>query len=86
MTSKDLLERLQQRRPLLASRRPQRHPSAPPTANPMELKAQKSEALALRQVHSPTLLLVHLDLQCRQLFPQPLFHRRAQPTLPRMSS
>jgi hypothetical protein len=51
MTPKDLLERLQQRRPLLASRRPQRHPSISPTANPTEVKAKKSEALALREVH-----------------------------------
>src|SRR5712691_8389301 len=56
MTPKDLLERLQQRRPLLGSRCPQGHPSASPTANPTELKAQKSEALALREVHSQTLL------------------------------
>jgi hypothetical protein len=58
MASKDLLECLQQRRPLLAWRRAQRHPSA-----------------------SSTLLHVDLDLQCRQLFPQSLFHRRAQPDL-----
>ena len=69
MTPKDLLERLQQRRPLLTSRRPQGHPSASPTANPTELTAQKFEALALREVHSPTLLLIDLDLQFRQLPP-----------------
>src|SRR5262245_27728829 len=84
MTSKNRLERLQQCRPLGTSRRPQRHPSTSPTANPTELKAQKSEALALREVYSPTLLLVHLDLQFRQFLPQSLFHRRAQPALPRM--
>jgi hypothetical protein len=84
MASKDLPECLQQRRPLLPSRRLQRHPSASSTPNPTELKAQKSKALALRQVHSPTLFLVHLDLQFRQLLPQSLFHRRTQPTLPRM--
>src|SRR5262249_4633736 len=69
VTPKNLLESSQQRRPLLAAGRPQRHPSASPTANPTELKAQKSEALTLRQVHSPTLLLVHLDLQFCQLLP-----------------
>jgi hypothetical protein len=84
MASKDLPECLQQRRPLLPSRRPQRHPSASSTPNSTELKAQKSKALARRQVHAPTLLLVHLDLQLRQLLPQSLFHRPAQPTLPRM--
>jgi hypothetical protein len=50
MASKDLLERLQQRLALLGAWRPQRHPSASPTANPTEFKAQKPEALALRQV------------------------------------
>ena len=84
MASENLLERAQQRRPLLASRGPQRHPSASPTANPTELKAQKSEALALREVHPPTLLLVHLDLERRQLLPQSPFHRRAKPALARM--
>src|SRR5262249_560389 len=84
MTSEDLLERLQQRRSLLASRRPQRHPSASPTPNPPELNAYKSEVLALREVHSPPLPLVPPALQYRQPPPQSLFHRRTQPALPRM--
>src|SRR5712691_4667879 len=58
MASKYLLELVQQRRPLLALRGTQRHPSASPTANPTELKAEKSEALTLREVHPPTLVLV----------------------------
>src|SRR5260370_22152961 len=84
MTSENLLELLQQRRPLLDSRGAQRHPSVSPTANPTELKAEKSEALALREVHPPSLLLVHLDLECRQLPPQSSFCRRTQPARPRM--
>src|ERR1700731_5224094 len=56
MTSENLLELLQQRRPLLESRGAQRHPSVSPTANPTELNAEESEALALREVHPPTLL------------------------------
>jgi hypothetical protein len=47
MASENLLELVQQRSPLLQSRGPQRHPSVSPTANPTELKTQKSEALAL---------------------------------------
>src|SRR5262249_1933476 len=45
MTSKHGLERPQQRRPLLALWRAPRHPSAATTANPTELKAEKSEVL-----------------------------------------
>src|SRR5262249_44770662 len=41
MTSEHLLECVQQRRPLLATRCQQRHPSASPTANPTELEAEK---------------------------------------------
>src|SRR5712691_5437985 len=77
MASKYLLKLVQQRRPLLALRGTQRHPSASPTANPTELKAEKSEALTLREVHPPTLVLVHLDLERRQLLAESPFHRRA---------
>src|SRR5882672_8598355 len=85
MTSKYFLECAQQRRPLLALRGTQRHPSAARTANPTELKAEKSEALALREVDSSTLVFVHLDPELGELLAQPLFHRRAKPVLPRMS-
>jgi hypothetical protein len=53
----------QQCRPLLASRRPQRHPSSPTTADATELKAEKSEALSLLKIHLPALLLLHLNLE-----------------------
>jgi hypothetical protein len=85
MAPENLLELLQQRRPLLESRGAQRHPSASPTANPTEVKAEKSEALALREVHPPTLLLVHLDLERRQFLSKSPFNRRTKPVLTRMS-
>src|SRR5712671_6794807 len=75
MTSKELLERAQQRCPLLTLRSTQRHPSATMTANPTELKAQKSEALALREVDLSTLVFVHLDMELGKLRAEPLFHR-----------
>jgi hypothetical protein len=61
-----------------------RHPSVSPTANPTEVKAEKSEALALRQVHPPSLLLVHLDLERRQFLTESSLDRRAQPVLSRV--
>src|SRR5688500_15866489 len=79
LTSKHLLERAQQRCPLLALRGTQRHPSAAMTANPTELKAQKSEALPLREVDSSTFVLVHLDLELGKLLAEPVFHRRPKP-------
>src|SRR4029450_4169574 len=84
MTSKYLLERAQQRRPLLALRGTERHPSAAMTANPTELKAEKSEALALREVDSPTLVFVHLDVELGKLLTEPSFYRRTKPMLPRV--
>src|SRR5205814_8907064 len=76
ISSEDQLELAQQCRPLLASRRTQRHPSSPPTADATELKPQKSETLSLLKIHLPALLLVHLNLQLGQLllavaFPPP---------------
>jgi hypothetical protein len=62
-----------------------RHPSVSPTANPTEVKAEKSEALALREVHPSTLLLVHLDLERRQFLSKSPFDRRTEPALARMS-
>ena len=56
------------------------------TANPTELEAEKSEALALGEVDPPTLLLVHRDLECGKLLAKPLFRRRAEPMLSRVSS
>src|SRR5262252_4961665 len=83
--AENLLERAQQRRPLVPPRGAQRHPSVAPTANPTEVKAKKSEALTLRQVHPPSLLLVHLDVERRQFLPKSSFNRRAQPVLSRVS-
>src|SRR4029434_10939266 len=80
MAAENLLERAQQRRPLLHPRGAKRHPSVSPTANPTEVKAEKSEALALREVHPPTLLLVHLDLERRQFLSKSPCHRRTQHT------
>ena len=53
----------QQGRPLLDLRYPQRHPSSLTTPDPPELKAQKSKALALLQIHVSALFLIHLDLE-----------------------
>jgi hypothetical protein len=85
VASENLLELLQQRCPLLQSRGTQRHPSVSPTANPTKLKTKKSEALALREVHPPSFLLVHLDLEYRQLLAEAPFHRRTQPLPSRVS-
>src|SRR5215831_241265 len=85
MASENQLEFAQQGRPLLRSRRPQRHPSSPPTADTTELKAQKSETLPLLEIHPPTLLLVHLHMEFGQLLPQPLFHRLTKPGLSGMT-
>ena len=85
MAAENLLERAQQRRPLLHPRGAKRHPSVSPTANPTEVKAEKSEALALREVHPPSLLLVHLDLERRQFLSKSPFDRRTKPVLARMS-
>src|SRR5262245_45129205 len=84
MISKSLLEHAQQRRPLLALRGIERHPSAATTANPTELKAEKSEVLALREVDPSTLVLIHLDMELGKLFAQPLLHCRTKPPLSRM--
>jgi hypothetical protein len=43
MAPENLLECAQQRSPLLHTRGAKRHPSASPTANPTEVKAEKSE-------------------------------------------
>src|SRR2546426_6849395 len=85
MVSENRLERAQQRRPLFHPRGAKRHPSVSPTANPTEVKAEKSEALALREVHPPSLLLVHLDLERRQFLSKSPFDRRTKPALARMS-
>src|SRR5262249_27627340 len=85
MAAENLLERAPQRRPLVPPRGAKRHPSVSPTANPTEVKAKKSEALALRQIHPPRLLLVHLDVERRQFLTKSSFNRRAQPALPRVS-
>src|SRR5467141_4051871 len=72
-------------RPLFHPRGAKRHPSASPTANPTEVKAEKSEAFPLREVHPPSLLLVHLDVECRQFLSKSPFDRRTEPALARMS-
>src|SRR5262249_3913986 len=81
MAAEDLLERAHRRRPLLALGGAKRHPSVSPTANSTDVKAQKSEALALRQVHPTRLLLVHLDVERCQFLTKSSFNRRAQPAL-----
>src|SRR6202140_1093854 len=85
MAPENLLERAQQRRPLFHPRGAKRHPSVAPRGNPTEVKAKKSEALALREVHPPSLLLVHLDLERRQFLAKSPFDRRTQSALTRMS-
>jgi hypothetical protein len=70
--------------PLLALRGTQRHPSAARTANPTELKAEESKALALREVDSSTLVFIHRDLELGELLAQPSLHRQMKPALPRM--
>src|SRR5229473_8384092 len=85
MAAENRLERAQQRRPLFHPRSAKRHPSVSPTANPTDVKAEKAEALALREVHPPTLLLVHLDLERCQFLSKSPFARRTEPVLARMA-
>src|SRR5260370_37017909 len=59
MAAENLLERLQQRRPLLDSRREQRHPSVSPAANATELQSDKSEGHPLRGAQRASALLGH---------------------------
>src|SRR5215471_8200388 len=70
----DVLELLQQRRPLLQLGGVVGPPRPFATAHPAELEAQEAEALPFAQVHYPTLRLVDLDVEFRQLLPQPLVH------------
>jgi hypothetical protein len=72
----------QQGRPLLDLRYPQRHPSSLTTPDPPELKAQKSKALALLQIHVSALFLIHLDLEFCQFLPNSFLDCPPKPLLP----
>src|SRR5947207_4260558 len=80
--SERLLELPQQGRARLALRHVLRPPAPPQRADAPEVKAQESEALPPTQIHDPTLLLVQMHVECRQLFPQPSVYRLYQPVLP----
>src|SRR4051812_9817044 len=62
-------------------------PPPPPAeaADAAELEAQEPEALPLRQVHHPALLLVDLDAELGQLLAESLRHRLQQPVMLRVS-
>src|SRR5262249_47578433 len=77
----DILELLQQRRPLLQLGRVVGSPRAFATAYPAELEAQEAEAFSLAQVHYPTLRLVDLDVELGQFLTQSLVHRPEQPVM-----
>src|SRR2546425_12678008 len=66
-----LLELAQQRRSLLEPRRVVRPPQSPQTADAAEVKPQESEAVPLRQVHDPPLLLVDPDVELCPLLSNP---------------
>src|SRR5215467_400054 len=85
IASEDQLELAQQCRSLLGSRRVQRHPSSPPTADATELKTEKPETLPLLEIHPPALLLVHLNLEFGQFLAKSLLHCPPKPGLPRMT-
>src|SRR5262249_34527894 len=74
----------QQGRPLLDLRYPQRHPSSLTTPDPPELKAQKSKALALLQIHVSALVLIHLNLEFCQFLPNTFLDCLPKPQLPPM--
>jgi hypothetical protein len=76
---KDLLERAQQRRPLLQQGRPLWPPAAPPRADAPEGKSQEGKGLPLRQIHETALLFIDLDLEERQLLAEPFGDRREEP-------
>ena len=81
--SEYLLELPQQRAPLLGLRGVLGSPHSPQTAHAPKLEPQ---ALALRQVHRPALVLVHFHLQALQFLPQSLVYRCQQPVMPLTST
>src|SRR5271155_2678470 len=80
--SEDLPEPLKQRCPLLQLRRIVRPPLPLKAQHTPIFKTQKSEALSLLQIHHPTLALVDLNAELRELLAQPSVYRLHQPVTP----
>src|SRR5687767_10995154 len=79
VSSEDFPELGKQRGPLLQLRRVIWPPHLGTTQNATVLKAEKREALFLRQVHHPALIFIDLHSELCQLLPQSPFHRPHQP-------
>src|ERR1700679_3628565 len=77
--SEDLPEPFKQRCPLLQLGRIVWPPLPLKAENAPKFKAQKSKALSLLQVHRPTLVLVDLNAELRELLAQPSVYRLHQP-------
>src|SRR5215469_4445960 len=74
-----------QRSPLLQLGRIVWSPLLVTAQNAAKFEAQEGKALSLFHVHHPTLVLVDLHPQFRQLLSQPSFHPPHHPVIPRMS-
>src|SRR5262249_16799833 len=69
MAAEDRLELPEQLRPLLELGGRVGSPPPPQAQEPADVEAQEAEALPLRQIDRPTLLLVQLDVELCQLLP-----------------
>src|ERR1700738_547776 len=77
--SEDLSELFKQRRPLLQLGRIVGSPLPLKAQYTPIFKAQESEALSLLQIYHPTLVLVDLNAELRELLAQPPVYRLHQP-------
>src|ERR1022692_4194755 len=85
MLSEDLPELFKQRCPLLQLGRIVGSPLPLKAQYTPIFKTQKSEALSLLQIHHPTLVLVDLNAELRELLAQPSVYRLHQPVTPPFS-
>src|SRR5664279_606803 len=85
MLPEDLPELFKQRYPLLQLGCIVRSPLPLKAQYTPIFKTQESEALSLRQIHHPTLVLVDLHAELRELLAQPSVYRLHQPVTPPFS-
>src|ERR1700687_2002335 len=82
MLAEDLSELFKQRCPLLQLGRIIWQPLPLKAQYTPIFKTQESEALSLLQIHHPTLVLVDLNAELRELLAQPSVYRLHQPVTP----
>src|ERR1035438_2482219 len=85
MLPEDLPELFKQRCPLLQLGRIVGSPLLLKTQHTPIFKTQECKALPLLQIHHPTLVLVDLNAELRELLAQPSVYRRHQPVTPPFS-